>query len=1105
MNHRSHISFHQSHMNLPTPLTTDLLNNSSSFLNLSFHDKTRLSFLAATNDTQTNGATSKDTSRSNTTIRHKAMLSDKENLSPIKKGLFEKKQAFQAPWFLKQVKISNRGSISNKTNYARASLKGGFNGCDNKMSEGEKLTLTLKRLEEDVKKEILDYDAGLKSLKRQRDYLEKRQKALQQDLESTIKAYKCEEDIEDLVIKGDECHRSEGLIKTHEKLAEILKKVNSSDKYIISLKDNPLIRSFEVFLQEKRELIEKLYEEEGYMRLIKERRHMTYEDYNSLQVKIIEWAFEYEDLEECIEEIRKVYGNETNEIEKEVDFIEKNKEIKEILQQNKVKIMGLEKEKSNLEIKIHNIKGELDVLNKKLYSLRQMKGNLKMKEIHWENEKKNIVNELDETGQEAFFQYLSLFDEKISNKNKDYKDILFLCQNIVIDELKAFEDGMLDQMKLKEIEKKKSELLDIKEENEILKVFFTICYMNEQIYLNLISGIQGDIDHKNHIFNDIIRLLIAKKETFQGFFQNISDLQIASQEYQSVSGLLLQYQSNFSRILKELSNLYREMNTNKELLKDLETKRHMEFKNNQEAFIQGTEEMMAIFMENQKDMIKDIKFKYGKEYLQKYQFEIEREFKSQNKDQKEKLKYKILGLFLRRKELENVRRNALDRINNSISTEIQKLDEDFDEIHAKISVLKQRMKELLIKEKGFNMSIENKLFEGFNKKDQENELLIKEMIIDHRREVVRSYEAFGMSEKNADYGELTPLMRMKLLEEKGKGLEEELEELKKKEFKGLEEMETVIKEKEERIQEKHQRIEILKEYIKKNIIVDTKLNKEDNKENINNKEIIRGNNSNKCNILSNNHRIRVDTNTTINKDNRESFYTNNNNNCNNMNDESQILQISQISQISQKNKNTKEGRHAASKSFIGNFPAKFGLVTIELNEKALNMSNNLNNNITQITLNNEEYIKKPEIQGISLFKRLSKTTTAVKPYDSRQGMQGIEKLGFTKTILKFQGKFLEFYTETSQKDLILDIRLNIKEVKKFLINTEFDCIIKEKRREKSCSDKRMRLAGVIKKEKKLCYIFSLDIGELGVIECIIENEAEFLLIRDHFKAIGVRK
>ena len=178
---RTRLSFHtSSHPHNPT-FPTDILNISSSFLNISFqtnpHEKTTLGSTTVTT------IENKDTSRSNTTVKHKEII-DKENISPIKycqnpkNGQKNGKMVKNQPpplWFLKKSTTNNnnignnvRNNNINNNNYSginsnKSMLKSEENSFAF-LTEEEKMLNTRKKLEEDLKKSMMDYESNSKTV-----------------------------------------------------------------------------------------------------------------------------------------------------------------------------------------------------------------------------------------------------------------------------------------------------------------------------------------------------------------------------------------------------------------------------------------------------------------------------------------------------------------------------------------------------------------------------------------------------------------------------------------------------------------------------------------------------------------------------------------------------------------------------------------------------------------------------------------------------------------------------------------------------------------------------------------------------------------------------
>ena len=784
--------------NLKNPLTTDLLNNSASFLNLSFQttlppDKSRLSFLT-TNEQM---PSSKETSRSNTTLKHNDK-DDKENLSPIQfKG--EKHAKNPGNWFLKKngkiekntknlkFEKNTRNSFQNSKEFLREkNVKNVRNAINTEKSsmieekksanfekntvfteknEGEKLENVKKRLEIDLRKSLFDYEKSQETSKLQRNFLEKRQKAIKSELESTLASYNEEKTNENLQIQA-KFLRNSSLMKTHEKLLEIVKKMQF-------LRENPLFRVFEAnfssFSQEKSLLIERIYEEEDQLLMKNEQKSMIFEDFGSKQSQIVEWAFEYEDLEGILEDLKVQYPQETHEIAYELEFLDKKAEICDNLQERKKRVFSLENAKKEKELEIEKARLVIEILHKKLEELRNSKQELKNMRKALESGKSEILEEIDETAKEAFSQYLSIFHAEIAEKaKKGGEKAVFEAQDLVLAEFSAFFN---DEGKKNEISEKKRVFLENSEENPII----TVVFMNEQLFLNISSGIKGE-NREKVVLSQISSHFSAEKTIFQGFFSCLQDLQVKSEEYRQRSENLLALQRDLSFVLKDLSQEIREANFLKDSLKSLTILNEKELRESQAIFSAGTEEMLIDFMENQKDILKEIRFKYGKEYYRKYEENLQKEFKNRNKGLFEKLKEKISQVFLQRRKLEILKKNSKKHLENELLPEIHRFSEEKEEILERIKVLKNKMKELLHKEKAFNRNLEKFV-------EKSPEIQIKQLIYEHRADISQTCEIFLNSDEIPDKNtRISGFYRTKFLSEKAENLQKELRNLENEGF-----------------------------------------------------------------------------------------------------------------------------------------------------------------------------------------------------------------------------------------------------------------------------------------------------------------------------------
>jgi len=703
------------------------------------------------------------------------------------------------------------------------------------LSEEEKLENTRKKLEEDLKKTIMDYESSNKTLKTQRNYLEKRQNELIEELENTLKSQTNEEN------KGLPFEKTT-LIQENERVVEFLKKLG------VFFKENANFQAFYSYftglINEKSTIIDKIYKEEENLAENIERKAMINEEFMSYQVQIVELAFEYEELEGLLENYQSLHPNEFTEIVTDVDFEEKHLNFTDSITKKKKIIDSLSKKKEDYERNIEFLKEKIEIFNKKLMELRVLKQGFKKQEARLELLRKKVGESLDETGKSALSQYLKVFEDRNINE----KALLFQIQDLILEEF--LELSSENQSKTSEISQRKTELIEKSRHFSNLKPFLTHLLMNEQIYLNLLSGFQ-ETPNNSDILAQIKNLLQDTKSLSQGFYENLRDLHRVSSEYEKASTIYLEKTGLLSQINKDLSNEMKILANLKFQLKGLITQKRETMSFNDKLLMKGTEDMINEFMKDKNDNMKDLKFKYGKEYVKKVQKDMQNEFLEKNKGEIYKLKARIRKALWRKEEIKRIRLGVLKKLEEGLKPEIIRLNEEKDEIKARIMSLKMKLKEVIQKEKA--LFLENKeIFE----KSEDLRPVLREVLNGNKR----SCEILASSSE-IQSKEISFLMKRKLFEEKTQGLERNLNDLKSLELKELEENERKLLRQREVIEEKRERLRILREYMKK-----------------------------------------------------------------------KGLKIGEMPEKKEKF----QRRHGNSKSFVGGFPAKFGLVTIDLKGEARN-------------------------------------------------------------------------------------------------------------------------------------------------------------------------
>lgn len=905
------------------PLTTDLLNNSASFLNLSFNtnanDRTRLSFLTTINNVNDSRNfkekdKEKESSRSNTTNKKP----DKENISPIKKTAKNK--------LLQQISSTNHINYSNRlnTNYmnnpnlknlrqkspfeiTRTSLEtnktlfkrhestrrtrceislhfpnnvnnNSNNPAESFMSEEEKLLNVNKKLENDLNNAVSKYECLQAKLFTQRKYLEKRQKNLMKELEEAISEH--EKPILNQIFfeeSGEIALQAQSnkffLLQNQEKIVNLFKNLlnNIGDN---NAEAAVLQTAYMGIYQEKSSIISSLFHEECELKLLKEQRAMLIEDFNSKNVQSIELAFEYEDIEAMLDEIKSFFPQESEVIAKELEFQTKKDAFSEEIKNSKEKIQVLEGGKEKFENSLAKLQRDLEKVKENLVKMREIKNMNKIKVKEFNARKSSLMQSLDELAKESFNKYFNLFNEQIFEEIKDLDStkLYFKGTELIIQEL----FGLFNEKKSPfsiEIKADFIEKLQNLAQNSFIYLK-TIFFTNEEVFWNLISG---SFDPNNSL--NYLELLKDLHEHYENTWPNIQELKALTVFYENLSTRLLSEKSEYSSILKELSLNRISLNESKTSLKELEKSHEELMSTHNMSFQEGVHEMMECFLKDHEEKFKELKFTYGKEYVKKYQFHLEREFRDRNRFHETHFKTKVLALLDRRNQVQKQRNSCLQSIEREIRSEIQRKVDCESEINEKIRFLKDKLQQILMKEKLLLQKTQSFYEQKHLQKPEINQELEK-----YRAEIKEF-----LSQKEED---IPPLMKKRLLKEKIQGLKQELDNFNRTEMPILEEMEKELGIQANLVEEKKQRVQIMKDYMKsKEISLNTNKN-----------------NNNCCNSLGTSG-----LSTTINS--------------------SILKKTEREKDLDCKNERKLEKKHYNSKSFMS-FPAKFGLVTINLGENS---------------------------------------------------------------------------------------------------------------------------------------------------------------------------
>lgn len=702
-----------------------------------------------------------------------------------------KNQPPPALWFLKKSTINNNNignNISiNSHNYSGInSNKSMLKSEDTSfacLTEEEKMLNARRKLEEDLKKSILDYDSNSKTVQTHKEYLQKKQKSILSELDRTNQALSSTP----LPIKHIEPH---ALLSENAKVQSYLMK-NSQR--------NPKLSIFFGFFTEKTRIIERIYQEESNKLQNKERINMLKEEFMSSQVQMVELAFEFEELDSLLENYQTLHPIEYNEAINEAEYEDRSRTLTGEISKKKGNIELLGGKKDIIERKIEELKVKMGDIDGKLVGLRGVKQGFKRKEADINEKKERISGGFDQIGREAIGVYLEVFEEKeIGNK-----EMLFEIQNLILEEFehfcKVYENKTSEHKEEKtvfegKVQMKKRELIEKNGSDGNLKQILTVLVMNEQLFWNVVSGMRNSVETNilqvGLLFKDL-------KELSQGYYGALNDLQKSSGEYKRISSEFLEQSALLSQISKDLSNELKSLASLKCELKFLEQTKKTRISQTEQHLLKGTGEMIGEFLKTRQDDLKDLKFKYGKEYAKKLQIGLENEFLEKNREESKKLKLKIKKNLTRKEVIKLVRSQILKKIENQMENEKAILEAEMEEIETKITGLKMKLADVVKREKGFI---------------KENEGL--EELRGVIGEDLRNCEDLAASAEFQNK-EMGLLLRQGLFEEKKQALEQELENLRQKEFKELEEKETKLKRLAESIEEKKERLKILLDYMRK--------------------------------------------------------------------------------------------------------------------------------------------------------------------------------------------------------------------------------------------------------------------------------------------------
>lgn len=994
--------------------------------------------------------------------------------------------------------------------------KGSFNDKilfekNNFQSEGEKLFAIKNRIERDCEEEITVYAELCESLKTKKDYVMKKQADILSELEEATSIYeeekcKTESDVEQLMVDPLLRRKEiESLSQTHKeinKMIESLKNNVSCNSKSSNIKKEDVLY-IEQFIKnlnkDKNLLIYKIYEEQENYNSQRECLNMLQEDVNSRILRNGEHAVEYEELDNILEDIKFKDSETANEIFDELQYEKRRQNLLDEKVLVKKEIETFEIHKRNFELNLENSNHELEKVKDSLKNMRETKFKLKQEDEQsvFNVLKEKIKSELDGDGLYAFSQLCELiavdenhFAKEELEKNENLIKIFYQYQDILIKEVEVLLWSSANQTKtiLEELKKVKERLLSecrLKSTSSLLNRI-TLFNISDEIFLNLMNGIKNKYAGFE---DDLFQYLKNKKSYFQKLFTNSQNLKNETNNYSKLSNQSIMVQNNYKDLCVKLSVNMRRLNSITEEMQNMMSLREKQKKEFRNRTMEENERKLITFISGKEDYLRDLKFKFGKNYLEKIQSECREEFNKEQVNYKKKLRNKIISINHRMDMVSMIRTGSLQLIEVNLEPEITKVNENHLETKEKLTVLKKEILRLLKEEENFSCSMQEKLKK--NSINKETDVFVQEIFDFLKREIKKQAEQIMV--RSGDVNKLTPFFNQKLLEEKIRSLNENLEKLKNNELVKLSELEIEICEREARIKEKKKRIFIISEYIK-----NKNLNPLEELSSINSKRESIQNSMNETTSALSEFCIKSSRNSKKNHT-KSALWMNestpdisskfgkvtinfaldpsNDQNFTLPSDDNKIFNNTCYNPITQPNINS-------------NVEVNVSCLTMcDYNECEKNSFNSLSskNKNNSFSKNFDVFTQKMEDNGIKIFKKFtfnkgnqlksSNITSIMK-------LEQLNKMGFAFRVLKFNITLqkMEFYKEAiGQKEKIkyqLDLVIDFQKVKNVVI-------YKDKKPKNSDKSIKVRM-------------FGLEVEGEGILDCLVCEQFENVLMMKNF-------
>ncbi|CAD8059540.1 unnamed protein product [Paramecium primaurelia] len=299
----------------------------------------------------------------------------------------------------------------------------------------------------------------------------------------------------------------------------------------------------------------------------------------------------------------------------------------------------------SLQLKINQIKQTLNVnendqreLESKAQAIQEKQQNyasflLKLKEKQQLND--SVHKLLDQLGQQQWLKLRQLFDVDIIKIAIPFEHIIKLQQLLLKESENLIQVGKYQGV----LEDKKQFLMEVQLQSPLINLVLSF----DQILLNIIHQPKDQFISKQGLLIQIVKCLNILHSNFCCIIQNLTKLNYSQKQFEEQSKELLQVTTQIKTFTSSKTQLLIEIDKMKKQLKDLQSQLQNSLNTIDRDIDNEVQNLLSLYLKDKEILMRDIKFKYGKQYHDHMILDVRQEFRKicqgQQFDQKNKIEY----------------------------------------------------------------------------------------------------------------------------------------------------------------------------------------------------------------------------------------------------------------------------------------------------------------------------------------------------------------------------------------------------------------------------------------------------------------------------------